>query len=78
MIDAYNAGSLNAEQFFQQLVAFAQSLNEEEQRGVGEQLNEEELASAGVSPDFIRLSVGIEDSDDIIWDLDQALKTANG
>lgn len=40
----YNAGSLNAEELFQQLVAFAQSLNEEEQRGVGEQLNEEELA----------------------------------
>jgi type I restriction enzyme R subunit len=44
MIDAYNAGSLNAEEFFQQLVVFARSLNEEEQRGVGEQLNEEELA----------------------------------
>lgn len=44
MIDAYNAGSLNAEEFFQQLVAFAQSLNEEEKRGVSEQLNEEELA----------------------------------
>jgi type I restriction enzyme R subunit len=44
MIDAYNAGSLNAEEFFQQLVAFAKSLNEEEQRSVGEQLNEEELA----------------------------------
>ncbi|MDI6740306.1 MAG: type I restriction endonuclease subunit R [Candidatus Edwardsbacteria bacterium] len=44
MIDAYNAGSLNAEELFQQLVAFAQSLNEEEQRGVGEQLSEEELA----------------------------------
>jgi type I restriction enzyme R subunit len=44
MIDAYNAGSLNAEEFFQQLVTFAQSLNEEEQRGVGEQLTEEELA----------------------------------
>jgi type I restriction enzyme R subunit len=44
MIDAYNAGSLNAEEFFQQLVAFSRSLNAEEQRGVGEQLNEEELA----------------------------------
>lgn len=44
MIEAYNTGSLNAEQFFQQLVAFAQSLNAEEQRAVGEQLNEEELA----------------------------------
>ena len=42
------------------------------------QLNEEELVSAGVSLDFIRLSVGIEDSDDIIWDLDQALNAANG
>jgi len=44
MIDAYNAGSLNAEEFFQQLVDFAQSLNAEEQRAVGEQLSEEELA----------------------------------
>jgi type I restriction enzyme R subunit len=44
LIDAYNAGSLNAEAFFQQLVAFAQSLNEEERRGVGEELDEEELA----------------------------------
>lgn len=44
MIDAYNAGSVNAEEFFQQLVTFARSLNEEEQRSVGEQLNEEELA----------------------------------
>ena len=42
------------------------------------QLNEEELVSAGVSLDFIRLSVGIEDSDDIIWDLDQALNAASG
>ena len=44
MIDAYNAGSLNAEEFFRQLVVFAQSLNEEEKRAVGEQLSEEELA----------------------------------
>lgn len=44
MIDAYNAGSLNAEEFFQQLLVFARSLNEEEQRGVSEQLDEEELA----------------------------------
>jgi type I restriction enzyme R subunit len=44
MIDAYNAGSLNAEEFFQQLMAFARSLNEEEKRAMGEQLDEEELA----------------------------------
>ncbi|HEY5485422.1 MAG TPA: type I restriction endonuclease subunit R [Candidatus Cryosericum sp.] len=44
MIDAYNAGSLNAEEFFHQLDAFNRSLSEEERRGVGEQLSEEELA----------------------------------
>ena len=37
------------------------------------QLNEEELARAGVSADMVRLSVGIEDLDDILWDVDQAL-----
>ncbi len=37
------------------------------------QLAEEELKSAGITPDFIRLSVGIEDIQDILWDLDQAL-----
>lgn len=40
------------------------------------QLNEEELEVAGVSPDFVRLSIGIEDVDDILWDLDQALAAA--
>lgn len=40
------------------------------------QLNEEELARAGVSPDMVRLSVGIEDVDDILWDIDQALGRA--
>ena len=37
------------------------------------QLSETEQISAGVSPDFIRLSIGIEDIDDILWDLGQAL-----
>jgi O-acetylhomoserine (thiol)-lyase len=37
------------------------------------QLNEEELGRAGISPDMIRLSIGIEHVDDIIEDLDQAL-----
>ena len=37
------------------------------------QLSEEELKAAGVSPDLIRLSVGIENIDDIIADFDQAL-----
>ncbi|MCE5207056.1 MAG: O-acetylhomoserine aminocarboxypropyltransferase/cysteine synthase [Chloroflexi bacterium] len=38
------------------------------------QLSEEQLISAGVSPDFVRLSIGIEDIEDILWDLDQALQ----
>ncbi len=37
------------------------------------QLSAEEQVTAGVSPDFIRLSIGIEDLDDILWDLNQAL-----
>ena len=40
------------------------------------QLTEEEQRSAGVTPDLIRLSVGIEDIDDILADLDQALTQA--
>jgi len=38
------------------------------------QLSEEQQVSAGVSPDFIRLSIGLEDFEDIKWDLDQALQ----
>ena len=44
MIDEYNAGSLNIDEFFQRLLAFAESLNDEEKRSVAEQLSEEELA----------------------------------
>lgn len=40
------------------------------------QLNDEELEKAGVSADMVRLSVGIEDADDILWDIDQALARA--
>jgi O-acetylhomoserine (thiol)-lyase len=37
------------------------------------QLTPEEQISAGVTPDFIRLSIGLESVDDIIYDIDQAL-----
>ena len=37
------------------------------------QLSDEEQILAGVTPDFIRLSIGIEDIEDILWDLDHAL-----
>ena len=40
------------------------------------QLNDRELAECGVSPDLIRFSVGIEDAEDIIADIDQALAAA--
>ncbi len=40
------------------------------------QLNDEELERAGVSRDLIRLSIGIEHIDDILADLDQALKAS--
>jgi O-acetylhomoserine (thiol)-lyase len=39
-----------------------------------QQLSDAEQTAAGVSPDYIRVSVGIEDVQDIIEDLDQALK----
>ena len=38
------------------------------------QLNEEEQIAAGVTPDMIRISVGLESVDDILWDIDQALR----
>lgn len=37
------------------------------------QMNDEELAAAGVSPDLVRYSCGIEDKEDLIADLEQAL-----
>jgi O-acetylhomoserine (thiol)-lyase len=42
------------------------------------QMSAEEQSKAGVGPETIRLSIGIEHIDDIIADLDQALETAAG
>ena len=41
-----------------------------------QQLSDNALAAAGVPADLIRISVGIEDAEDILWDLDQALAAA--
>ncbi|MEG9246759.1 O-acetylhomoserine aminocarboxypropyltransferase/cysteine synthase family protein [Arthrobacter sp. Soc17.1.1.1] len=41
-----------------------------------QQLSAEQLAAAGVPEDLVRISVGLEDLDDILWDLDQALDVA--
>jgi len=43
-----------------------------------QQLSSEQLARAGVAEDLVRISVGLEDPEDILWDLDQALTAATG
>jgi len=43
-----------------------------------QQLSAAEQEAAGVLPELVRLSVGIEDLDDILWDLDQALEAPQG
>jgi O-acetylhomoserine (thiol)-lyase len=42
-----------------------------------QQLSPVQLESAGVPEDLVRISVGLEDIDDILWDLDQALDAAS-
>ncbi len=42
-----------------------------------QQLSEEALVTGGVTEDMVRISVGLEDLEDIIWDLDQALSKAS-
>ncbi len=44
LIDEYNSGTKNIDTVYAELLSFAQSLNQEEQRGIAEQLSEEELA----------------------------------
>lgn len=43
-----------------------------------QQLSPEQQASAGVEPDMIRLSIGIEDLEDILWDIEQGLQASQG
>jgi O-acetylhomoserine (thiol)-lyase len=40
------------------------------------QLDDDEMRKAGVAPESIRLSVGLEDVDDLTWDLENALRKA--
>ncbi|MBK8136257.1 MAG: O-acetylhomoserine aminocarboxypropyltransferase/cysteine synthase [Chloroflexi bacterium] len=42
------------------------------------QLTEEEQRASGVTPDYVRLAVGLEHIDDIVWDLEQALSVSQG
>jgi O-acetylhomoserine (thiol)-lyase len=39
-----------------------------------QQLSDEELSMGGIGPDTIRLSIGLENREDLLWDLDQALR----
>ena len=41
-----------------------------------QQLTDEDMRASGVTPEMIRISVGIEDADDLVWDLDRALLKA--
>jgi O-acetylhomoserine (thiol)-lyase len=41
-----------------------------------QQLGEHDLLASGVSPDMVRLSVGLEDPEDLIWDLENGLRAA--
>jgi len=43
-----------------------------------QQLSPSEQEAAGVTPDLVRLSVGLEDLDDLLWDIDQALDASQG
>ena len=40
-----------------------------------QQLSDEELLEAGVDAGMIRLSIGLETTEDLLWDLDQALQS---
>ena len=41
-----------------------------------QQMTDEQQLEAGIRPDMVRISIGLEDPDDICWDLDQALRKA--
>ncbi len=79
-----DGGRAAGEQFINSLELFSHLANVGDARSLAihpastthSQLTEAELKTAGVTPDFVRLSVGLEDIDDILWDLDQALSVA--
>ena len=78
----YEAGKavINNVQLFSHLanVGDARSLIIHPASTTHQQLSEEDQLAGGVTPDLIRLSIGIENIEDILWDLDQALRHAAG
>jgi O-acetylhomoserine (thiol)-lyase len=77
----YEAGKavINAVQLFSHLanVGDARSLIIHPASTTHQQLSTEDLAAGGVTPDLIRLSIGLENIEDILWDLDKALRAAS-
>ncbi len=77
-------GQASGETFINNLQLFSHVANVGDARSLAihpastthSQLSETELGTAGVTPDFIRLSIGLEDIEDILWDLDQALEAS--
>jgi O-acetylhomoserine (thiol)-lyase len=75
-------GAAAGQKFIERLQLFSHLANVGDARSLAihpattthSQLTPEQQTTAGVSPDFIRLSIGLEDVDDILWDLGQALK----
>jgi O-acetylhomoserine (thiol)-lyase len=69
-------GFINAARFMSHLanVGDARSLIIHPASTTHRQLSESEQLAAGVPSDLIRMSVGIESLDDLLWDLDQALE----
>ena len=74
-------GREDGQQFIQALTLFSHLANVGDAKSLvihpatttHRQLSDDELAAAGIGPGTVRLSVGIEDVDDLIWDLDQGL-----
>lgn len=75
-------GEENARRFIDSLQVFSLLANVADAKSLvihpasttHQQLSGQDLADAGVTADMVRLSVGIEDADDLIWDLGQALE----
>ena len=70
---------INGVKFFSHLanVGDARSLVIHPAPTTHQQLTPPQQEAAGVTPDMIRLSIGLEDVEDLLWDLDQALKAAS-
>ncbi len=76
MIEEYNSGSLNIDEFFKRLIDFTKGLNEEEKRNIAEHLSEEELAIFDIltKPDMKLSNKDIQQVKKVARDLLETLK----